>query len=204
MARKRWTAQTEITDVLVKTREKKKWQLGLRRYVLEKTPSEQYAPYFGLDIETLRGWFAIQFTADMNWNNFGQAWQFGHIVPIACFDLTLEEDLKLCWHFTNLRAESIQAESENLLGARLYYQSLFAETGLTICQMMLQKLETLEKEGQPPHTAQVSFIRENLTLIDKAQSLNQEEMRRVNSGEEMDAVLLEREILRKFGGGPDH
>jgi hypothetical protein len=204
MARKRWTPQTEITDTLVKTREKKKWQLGLRRYVLEKTPSEQYAPYFGLDIETLRSWFAIQFTADMNWDNFGPVWQFGHIVPISCFDFSLDADLRLCWHFTNLRAESIQSDSENLLSARLYYQSLLDETGLPICRQMLEKLALLEKQGQILHTAQTAFIQKNRALLDKSAGLTQEEMRRINTGEDLDTVLLEREILRKFGGGPEH
>ena len=62
MARKAWTPQTEITDSLIRFREKRKWQLSYRRYVLEKAPSEAYAPYFGLDIETLRQWFEAQFT----------------------------------------------------------------------------------------------------------------------------------------------
>ena len=34
--------------------EKRKWQLAFRRYVLEGTPSEAYAPYFGIDRVQLR------------------------------------------------------------------------------------------------------------------------------------------------------
>jgi hypothetical protein len=40
--------------------------VAYRRYVLEKAPSESYARYFGLDIETLRQWFELQFTEEIN------------------------------------------------------------------------------------------------------------------------------------------
>ena len=83
MPRKTWTAQTEITDSLIRFREKKKWQLSYRRYVLEKMPSEAYAPYFGLDVEGFRQWIALQFTPELNWSNFATAWQLDHIVPVT-------------------------------------------------------------------------------------------------------------------------
>ena len=54
MARKKWTPRDEITPELLAAREKRKWQIALRRYVLDGNPSTRYAPYFGLDIKTLR------------------------------------------------------------------------------------------------------------------------------------------------------
>jgi hypothetical protein len=68
---------------------------------------------------------------------------------------------------------------------------------------MLYKLDQLEKTGRSAHAVQSRFIQENKPLLEKAAALSAEEMRRVNTGEALDAVLLEREILRKFGGGPD-
>ena len=67
--------------------EKRKWQIALRRYVLEKNKSSQYARYFGLPIYMFRNWIELQFDESLNWDNFSTAWQFDHIVPIALFDL---------------------------------------------------------------------------------------------------------------------
>jgi hypothetical protein len=96
MERKKWTAKTTITEELLKFREKRKWQLALRRYVLEKKAALLYAPYFGLDVNGFREWIALQFTDELNWDNFATAWQFDHIVPVTYFDFTQEEDLYLC------------------------------------------------------------------------------------------------------------
>jgi hypothetical protein len=106
MPRKKWTPQTEVTESLIRFREKRKWQLGYRRYVLERSPSESYAPYFGLDIETLRKWFELQFTDELTWDNFGKAWQFDHIIPATYFDYSNENDLQLCWSFINIRSKN--------------------------------------------------------------------------------------------------
>jgi len=72
MARKRWTPQTEITDSLLRLREKRKWQLAYRRYVVEQKPSETYGVYFGLDIVMLREWFGLQFTDGISWETMGR------------------------------------------------------------------------------------------------------------------------------------
>ena len=78
MTRKKWTPKEEVTPELLVSREKRKWQIALRRYVLEGNPSTRYAPYFGLDINTLRNWFELQFVEPMSWENFGTKWQFEH------------------------------------------------------------------------------------------------------------------------------
>src|SRR6188474_3101936 len=101
MERKRWTPKAEITDELLKSREKRKWQVALRRYVLDKNLSPAYAWYFGLSIDQFRNWIEIQFTEGLSWENFGSAWQFDHVIPVAYFDFSLEEDLLLCWNFIN-------------------------------------------------------------------------------------------------------
>ena len=101
MERKKWTPKAEITVSLLKFREKRKWQLAFRRYVIEKNKSSFYALYFGLDIEQLRHWIELQFTENIRWDNFGTSWQFDHIVPVAYFDFFNEDDLKLCWNFIN-------------------------------------------------------------------------------------------------------
>ncbi len=60
--------------------------------------------YIGCSIEELKQHLESQFTSNMNWDNHGQyGWHIDHIKPVNTFDLTDEEQLKRCWHYTNLR-----------------------------------------------------------------------------------------------------
>lgn len=206
MARKKWTPQTEVTDSLIRLREKRKWQLSFRRYVLEKTPSEAYAPYFGLDIETLRSWFEIQFTEDIHWENFGKAWQFEHIVPASYFDYSNEDDLRLCWNFINLRVEKVDMDRNggartDLFSVKAYFTNLYSRTGLSICGKMLEKIESIEKSNLENNPGLESFILENRSRLENIASLTKEEFNRLNRNNTVEELLQEREILRKFGSG---
>ena len=206
MARKAWTPQTEITDSLIRFREKRKWQLRYRRYVLEKAPSEAYAPYFGLDIETLRQWFEAQFTEELNWDNFGKAWQFDHIVPTTYFDYSNEDDLKLCWSFINIRVEKLQLNKNrgnriDLLAVRPYFQDLYDKTGYSLCPKMLQKINSIEVSNIESRPSTENFIIEKKALLEHITGFTNDEFNLLNQGMTADQILLEREILRKFGSG---
>ena len=202
MARKRWTPQTDITDSLIRIREKKKWQLGFRRYVIEKKPSEAYAPYFGLDIETLREWFAIQFTEDLNWDNFGKAWQFDHIIPTSYFDFTLDEDLRLCWNFINIHVARLEEGKPikpiDPFSSKAYFQSLAEKTGYSLCLKMLTKIEEIENTQPFNHSAMEQFLTQKTAAIETLQTLTAEEFTQLNQSTPLEDILLEREILRKF------
>jgi hypothetical protein len=207
MARKRWTPKEEITDALLRTREKRKWQLAYRRYVLEKLPSEAYAHYFGLDNATLRQWFECQFTADLNWDNFGKAWQFDHILPATYFDYSVEEDLYLCWSFINMRVEPIDQEKNpedtiDLLSVKTYFTRLWEKTGLALCGKMLKKITAIEARGNKGFPAVEQFINQHKEQLESIGSLNREELASLNEGMPLASILLEREILRKFSAGP--
>ena len=206
MARKKWTPQTEITDSLIRFREKRKWQVSYRRYVLEKMPCEAYAPYFGLDIETLRRWFELQFTDGLGWDNFGKAWQFDHIIPATYFDYSNSEDLILCWSFINVRVEKMSLQKNrgnriDLLAVRPYFQDLYNKTGYSLCQKMLEKISAIEASNREIHPAIEAFIIENKSLLESLSTFSYAEYNRLNQGMTVSEVLLEREILRKFGSG---
>ncbi|MDB5209545.1 MAG: hypothetical protein JWQ30_372 [Sediminibacterium sp.] len=206
MARKRWTPQTEITESLIRFREKRKWQLSYRRYVLERAPSESYAPYFGLDIETLRKWFELQFTDELNWDNFGKAWQFDHIVPTTYFDYSNETDLLLCWNFINIRVEKLEPGNNrghriDPIAVRPYFKDLYNKTGYPLCLKMLEKIAAIEVSNIGSHPAIENFIIDNRALLEHISSFDHEEFNSLNKGVTAEDVLLEREILRKFGSG---
>lgn len=58
----------------------------------------------GCSIEELKRHLESQFQEGMSWDNYGRkGWHIDHIVPLANFDLTLEADIKIACHHTNLQ-----------------------------------------------------------------------------------------------------
>ena len=203
MARKRWTSQTETTPSLLKFREKRKWQIALRRYVLEKNRCIFYAPYFGLDIENFRKWIELQFQEEINWENFGSAWQFDHIVPVTYFDFSQEEDLKLCWNFTNIRVEQFQRNKDrgnrlDILAAKGYFEDLYKKTLYSPCLRLLKKIDTIELSEIISSEKQEQFINENRAYLDMIENYSVFEFELLNSGRGIDAVKKEIDFFRKI------
>lgn len=204
MARKRWTPQTEITDSLKQFREKRKWQIALRRYVLEKNKSSFYAPYFGLDHNSFRRWIELQFDEDTSWENFSQAWQFDHIVPIAYFDFENQEDLKLCWNFVNIRIEKLQLNKNrgnriDVLAAKSYFQDVFQKTKYQLCKKMVEKIEQIEVSQIYSNENLENFILENKHYLETISSFSSEDFDRLNTGTSFEDIVFEKEFFKKFG-----
>ena len=195
MPRKKWSPKTELTPELLKLREKRKWQIALRRYVLNKNPCVYYAPFFGLDIENLRNWFEIQFDAGIGWADFAKKWQFDQIVSVTHFDFSDDPDLKLCWSFINLRVEHFNNSSGNrldVLTARLYFEDLLKETGLALCQKMLEKIEKIVRSEQINSENQKSFIIKNKGHLDTIEKYSSFEFELLNNG--TDTIKVKKEI----------
>jgi hypothetical protein len=204
MPRKRWTAQTEVTPSLLKFREKRKWQIALRRYLLERNPCVAYAPYFGLDIESFRAWIATQFTSDLSWNSFGKNWQFDHIIPVTYFDFAEDEELALCWNFINIRVERIQHSKDrgnrvDVLMAKDYFASLYKETGYEVCQELLRKIERIEIAEMIPTSNQKEFIIQHKDYLSHIEGFTSYEFELLNSGRDIEEVKKEAELIKKLG-----
>ncbi len=203
MARKKWSPKTDITPELIKFREKRKWQIALRRYVLGKQVCAHYAPYFALDIERLREWFEVQFEGDMNWASFGERWQFEHIIPVIYFDFTNKEDLHLCWNFTNLRVESIHLAKNkghrvDLLAARTYFRQLYDKTGYDPCLKLLVKIDRIEVSESLPAEKQLSFISSHKDYLELIENYSEFEFELLNRGRTIEEVNKELELLKKI------
>lgn len=52
--------------------------------------------YFRIHLES-------QFKKGMRWENYGTTWHIDHILPSSSFDHNDQEQVKRCWHYTNLR-----------------------------------------------------------------------------------------------------
>lgn len=204
MTRKKWTAKEEITDEVLKFREKRKWQQALRRYVLDKNISEGYAVYFGLSIERFREWIETQFTEGLSWDGFGSNWQFDHILPIAYFDFNNDADLRLCWNFLNIRVDNLLLANTStrridILAAKTYFELLSLKTGAVVCTNMLEKIKQIEALSIAREPAIETFLLNRKEEIELTASLSQEEFAYLNRVASLKDIVLERALLKKFG-----
>ncbi|MBK8495776.1 MAG: hypothetical protein IPL50_12770 [Chitinophagaceae bacterium] len=195
----------ETTESLLKKREKRKWQIALRRYITEKSQGSAYARYFGLDIENIREWISIQFGEGLSWENFAKSWQFDHIVPVAYFDFSKEEDLLLCWNFINIRVERVDLNKArgnriDVMGVRSYFEDLYNKTQYPFCLKMLEKIKTIEVSNIESNNELVAFIVKNKAYFEQVAQLDQADFQRLNEGASLKTVLAEKELVRKFGG----
>lgn len=60
------------------------------------------AELIGCSIDELKQHLEGQFKEGMSWDNYGK-WHVDHIVPCSLFDLTKEDELRKCFHYTNLQ-----------------------------------------------------------------------------------------------------
>lgn len=207
MARKKREVQAEITPSLIKFREKRKWQIALRRYVLERNICFDYAPYFGLDIENMRRWFEYQFKDGIGWSDFAVKWQFDHIVPVTYFDFSNEEELKMCWNFTNISVEMFSLNKErgnrlDVMAAKKYFEELYETTGYHICQKLLLKIDQIQLSDFISTQGQQAFIRENIDYLKMTEHYTAFEFELINRGRNINEVKKELDFLKKFDSHP--
>lgn len=202
MARKKWEAKTDVTPDLLKLREKKKWQINLRRYVIQKHTCPFYAPYFGLDIENIRKWFEYQFNDTLTWDNFGKEWQFDHIIPVIYFDHDDEQELRLCWNFTNLRVEPFQLNKNrgnriDVLGARAYFDELYTKTGYPVTKALRDKIARIELSELLSSEPQQKFLADHKDYLDHIEKYSVFEFELLNHGRSLEEVKKEIAFLQK-------
>lgn len=176
--------------------------MAFRRFVLENAPSELYAPYFGLCRKELRAWVEAQFSKSLSWDNFGKAWQFEHIIPVAWFDTTSEEELKACWNYLNIRVSPTDSlgGSSDLLFAKRHFEVLFEKTGFKGCLYYIKKLESIiHEQFVSPPLELLDFIQTNQLILDEIPGFSNEEYQQYLETESAKSILTEREILKKFG-----
>jgi hypothetical protein len=62
-----------------------------------------YSKYIDCDLEWLKKWLEYRFDKNMTWENFGSYWQIDHILPIHSFNFENEDEIRICFHWTNLQ-----------------------------------------------------------------------------------------------------
>ena len=80
----------------------KRIKSAFNRYKNLKKDYGTMKKYVGCDMNTFFKHIEKQFTDGMSWENYGE-WHMDHIKPISSFDLTDEEQVKKCFHYTNIQ-----------------------------------------------------------------------------------------------------
>lgn len=57
----------------------------------------------GCSWNCLKEYLQKRFRGEMQWNNYGRVWEIDHRFPCVSFDLTIPEEQKRCFHYTNLQ-----------------------------------------------------------------------------------------------------
>lgn len=76
----------------------------LRNTLKGKIKSKPTLDLLGCSLDEFKKYFSSKFAEDMTWDDFinGDI-HIDHIKPCALFDLSLEEDQKACFHYSNLQ-----------------------------------------------------------------------------------------------------
>jgi len=86
---------------------------------------DELVELLGCSISEAREYIESQFSEEMNWGNHGRGddkWHIDHRRPCASFDLTNEDDLRICFHYTNLQP---LMQKENLTKQARFDESTF-------------------------------------------------------------------------------
>lgn len=59
--------------------------------------------YLGCKFKEARQHIESQFKRGMSWQNYGKEWEIDHIMPLAAFDLSNPDHLRMASRYTNLR-----------------------------------------------------------------------------------------------------
>ena len=70
----------------------------VRRFVKRKSMSTQ--SLVGCTWSEFRMWLESEFKPGMTWLNYGE-WEIDHIIPCSSFDLSNEDQLRKCFHYSN-------------------------------------------------------------------------------------------------------
>lgn len=98
--------EREKTDPHVKMSKKIRQQMRRAIVYYNATKKESSLKYLGCDMAFFVKHIEAQWIEGMNWSNHGNGkgkWQVDHIDPICSFDFSKDEQLRACFHYSNLR-----------------------------------------------------------------------------------------------------
>ena len=96
--------------------------------------------------DTLREWLESNFTDGMTWENYGTLWHIDHTMPCSVFDLSIEENQKVCFNWSNLAP---MLGPENLSKSNKINMALVTKLKEKARTFIVTHLETILTESLP-------------------------------------------------------
>lgn len=70
----------------------------------QKTKGGKTVQYIGCSIEEFKKHIESKWQPGMTWDNYGKnGWHIDHIIPCYRFDFSKEDDIKKCFHYSNMQ-----------------------------------------------------------------------------------------------------
>lgn len=79
---------------------------------IKNSKSTRLSSLLGCSPKMFREHLQSKFDKKMTWDNYGTYWHVDHILPKSSFDHNDQEEVKKCWHFSNLRPLEAQANMD--------------------------------------------------------------------------------------------
>lgn len=86
-----------------------------------KNKKTSYQNILGCDIDFLKKWLEFRFDENINWDNLGSYWQVDYILPIHSFDFSNENEINICFHWTNLQPLEKNINTSKSCNLQLHY-----------------------------------------------------------------------------------
>jgi hypothetical protein len=102
---------------IIRSRIKRELKTDKKKHTIE---------YLDCDYNFARKWIEFRFEKDMTWENLGTVWQIDHILPISKFDFNNENEIKICFHWTNLQPlySNINNSKTNKLELHYFFNNI--------------------------------------------------------------------------------
>lgn len=110
----------------------------MRRLYGSNTPSKEIVSLLAIDKDGFINHINKYLVEGMTTENFGSTWGLDHIVPVDLFDLSNEDDLKLCYNYNNIMP--MYNSDNRLKGASVHFSLLKLNTMYT--NVCIEKLKT--------------------------------------------------------------
>jgi hypothetical protein len=71
--------------------------------ITRKKVTSKTKKLLGCTFEEFKQHLELQFKPEMNWENHGEIWEIDHIKPCTSFNLLVEKEQQICFHYTNFQ-----------------------------------------------------------------------------------------------------
>jgi len=112
-----WSRNKYLTDNVYRTKKLVTVRIHEALHTYQVLKKDRTIEYLGCTISEYCDYLESKFDSNMTWENQGAYWHIDHIRPIASFDLTDEEQLYQCFHYTNTQP---MEKTENRLKSDTY------------------------------------------------------------------------------------